>query len=213
MLLGRIACRAALQRATAPRNYGSAVALPAEAEHVTYADPPNLRVVTLNRPEALNALTLPMLQRLTCLMRQWEKNSTVGAVVLTTDSKAFCAGGDVAQVARDGLSAGKGCAEQMDFFAEEYALNLLLATSTKPTVALLDGIVMGGGAGISTHGAFRVATEKSLFAMPETAIGLFPDVGMTHVLASLAPGRALGLYLGLTGARIGAGDLVRLLFS
>jgi len=172
-------------------------------EQIAYTEPPNLRVVTLNRPEALNALTLPMLRRLTRLLLQWEKNESVGAVVIGTDSKAFCAGGDVAQVYRDGLAEGKGSAAQLDFFAEEYAFNRLLATSTKPTVALLDGIVMGGGAGVSVHGDFRVATERSLFAMPETAIGLFPDVGASHFLPRLAAGPAVGAYVALTGARLG----------
>lgn len=112
----------------------------------------------------------------------------------------FCAGGDVVSLAK---SKGNPSL-QMSFLGQEYALNHLLGTCQKPVVALMDGVTMGGGAGVSVHGRFRVATENTVFAMPETAIGFIPDVGGTFFLARLG---ALGTYLGLTGARLNGFDL------
>lgn len=125
-------------------------------------------------------------------------------VVEGAGGRAFCAGGDIRAV-RDAALAGDAASIHA-FFAEEYALNRLIAFYPKPYIALIDGVCMGGGIGISVHGAIRVATEAALFAMPESGIGLFPDIGATYILPRL-PGR-LGLYLGLTGARLSGADAV-----
>jgi enoyl-CoA hydratase len=116
--------------------------------------------------------------------------------------RAFCAGGDIRWL--HGVLTGEGVAAALRFYAVEYPMNALLHAFPKPYIALLDGITMGGGVGVSVHGSHRVATERTVLAMPETAIGFFPDVGATYVLPRL-PG-ALGMYLGLTGARLGAAD-------
>ena len=125
-------------------------------------------------------------------------------VLLCSGKKAFCAGGDVRAVTD---SAKEGTDLYKDFFREEYTLNALIGTLHIPYIALIDGITMGGGVGLSVHGRYRVATEKTLFAMPETAIGLFPDVGGTYFLPRL--GGKLGLYLALTGYRLKGADNLR----
>jgi len=122
-------------------------------------------------------------------------------VIVKGDGKAFCAGGDVKAIAE----AGPGSTLGQDFFREEYRMNNQIGCLSFPYIAFLNGIVMGGGVGLSVHGAFRVATENAVFAMPETAIGFFPDVGGSHFLPRL-PGK-LGLYLGLTGHRLKGMDL------
>jgi 3-hydroxyisobutyryl-CoA hydrolase len=118
--------------------------------------------------------------------------------------KAFCAGGDVVEVTK---SVRSGSSYHRDFFREEYALNALIGTLGIPYVALVDGILMGGGVGLSVHGSFRVGTERTLFAMPETRIGLFPDVGGSFFLPRL--GGKLGLYLALTGERLKGTDVFK----
>lgn len=159
-------------------------------------------VVTLNRPEALNALTWDMVKRLRAQLLEWERSPAVKAVLVRgAGEKAFCAGGDIRWLYDN---ARKDPAGACEFFREEYRLNALIHHFTKPYVALIDGIVMGGGVGISVHGDFRVAGDRTLFAMPETGIGLFPDVGGGHFLPRLHDG--LGLYYGLTGARAKAAD-------
>ncbi|MDH3594656.1 MAG: enoyl-CoA hydratase/isomerase family protein [Rhodospirillales bacterium] len=161
-----------------------------------------LALVTLNRPRTLNALTLSMFRGLAVQVAAWAADPEVAAVVITgAGERAFCAGGDVIEVYDSARGDRKLAAE---LFRVEYRLNRDLFRYPKPTIALIDGIVMGGGVGISLHGSHRVATERTLFAMPETAIGLFPDVGGSYFLPRL-PG-ALGLYLGLTGARLQAAD-------
>lgn len=161
--------------------------------------------VLLNRPQALNAFTLGMYRRLEPRLREWAADPGIRTVLVEgAGDRAFCAGGDVRAV----YEAGKGISGPRDFtsvfFAEEYRIILGIHRYPKPYVALIDGITMGGGAGVSVNGAYRVATEKTMFAMPETGIGLFPDVGATRFL-NLCPGR-IGRYLGLTGARLGAAD-------
>lgn len=169
-----------------------------------------LGVITLNRPKALNALSLGMIADFHRRLQDWATDDGVAAVaVLGAGGKAFCAGGDVASLYRDGLAKRRGegdGAACRDFFRDEYRLDRLTARFPKPYVSLIDGVFMGGGVGISCHGAHRVVTERALFAMPETGIGLFPDVGGSYLLPRL-PGR-IGLYLGLTGARLRAADLV-----
>lgn len=166
----------------------------------------------LNRPKALNALTLGMIEALAPKLREWAAAASVRQIVLkAAGERAFCAGGDVRAAYEAGLAAkrgGKQSALTRDFFFEEYRLNRQLARFPKPIVSLIDGICMGGGVGLSVHGRYRVATERTLFAMPETAIGLFPDVGGSYFLPRL-PGR-MGRFLGLTGERLKAADLLHL---
>jgi enoyl-CoA hydratase len=162
-----------------------------------------LALITLNRPKALNALTLEMMRRLDPMLDAWEADPAVQAVVIRgKGDRAFCAGGDI-RALYDSRDSGDR-AYRAEFYREEYRQNRRIFRFKKPYIALVDGIVMGGGVGVSIHGSHRIATERTLFAMPETGIGLFPDVGATHFLPRM-PG-ALGVYLGLTGARIKAAD-------
>ncbi|MCK6452111.1 MAG: enoyl-CoA hydratase/isomerase family protein [Alphaproteobacteria bacterium] len=159
-------------------------------------------LATLNRPLALNALTLPMIRAYWRRLDAWEHDPEVKAVVLRgAGERAFCAGGDIRAI-HDAGKAGDRLTR--DFFREEYALNHRIHAMAKPHVALIDGITMGGGVGLSVHGSHRIATERTLFAMPETGIGLFPDVGGGYFLPR-CPGET-GMYLALTGARLKAAD-------
>ena len=159
--------------------------------------------ITLNRPKALNALTLEQIRQIEPALRRWATDPAIAAVVIDgAGDRAFCAGGDI-RALYDASVAGDE-AFLVDFYQEEYTLNRLIKTYPKPYVALLDGITMGGGVGLSVHGRYRVATERITFAMPETGIGFFPDVGGTYFLPR-CPG-AVGTYLGLTGARLKAAD-------
>lgn len=165
-------------------------------------------VVALNRPKALNALNTEMVRLLAGHVGAWAADATVGVVLLKgVGGKAFCAGGDI-KTLWDGRGTPETAAAQDAFFREEYALDYALARSAAavPHVALYDGIVMGGGVGISIHAGTRVATEKATFSMPETGIGLFPDVGGSYFLPRLP--RHLGTYLALTGTRLKGADLV-----
>jgi len=160
----------------------------------------------LQRPKKLNSLSLPMITELT------EKYAGLAAagtkcLILDGEGRALCAGGDVAEVRQGVLD---GSTSPQDFFYDEYYLDYQIATLYERTgiiqVSLWDGIVMGGGVGLSVHSPIKVATEKTLFAMPETGIGLFPDVGATWALTRLKAGSAVGMLLGLTGQRLGAAD-------
>ena len=164
--------------------------------------------ITLNRPRALNALSLGMVRDLMGILLAWQNDARVLAVAIRGSNKegpfgAFCAGGDIRFLHQAG-SQGNPLIE--DFFTEEYALNHLIHNYAKPYIAFMDGIVMGGGMGISQGAALRVVTERTKMAMPETAIGLFPDVGGGYFL-SRCPGR-VGEWLALTGDTIGAGDAI-----
>jgi len=164
-----------------------------------------LATLTINRPQALNALTLDNYRRFAPALRAWALDPSVHAVIVRgAGERAFCAGGDVRVV----YEAGRGISGDRDlpavFFREEYELIRSIHRFPKPYIAIIDGITMGGGAGISVNGAYRIATERTLFAMPETAIGLFPDVGATRFL-NRCPGH-IGRYLGLTGVRLRASD-------
>ncbi len=162
-----------------------------------------LGLVTLDRPEALHALDLPMIRAVAPTLARWARDPAVHAVVIrSTGPRAFCAGGDIRRVC-EARHRGEGSLPS-DFFREEYALNLRIHRFPKPYVALLDGITMGGGVGLSVYGSHRVATEHTVFAMPETGIGLFPDVGGGYFLPRLPD--ELGTYLALTGARLGPAD-------
>jgi len=164
-----------------------------------------LATLTINRPQALNALTLANYRRIGPALAAWAEDPSVHAVLVRgAGGRAFCAGGDVRAV----YDAGRGVSGDPNltavFFREEYELIRQIHRFPKPYIAIIDGITMGGGAGISVNGAYRIATERTLFAMPETAIGLFPDVGATRFL-NRCPGH-VGRYLGLTGARLRAAD-------
>lgn len=164
----------------------------------------NKGIITLNRPNALNALSLPMIHKIYPQLRKWEMDNSMRVVIIKgAGDKAFCAGGDVKAIAQQGVGNSFG----PEFFRAEYRLNNQIGSLSIPYIALLNGITMGGGVGLSVHGAFRVATEKSVFAMPETAIGFFPDVGGSHFLPRL-PGK-LGLFLALTGHRLEGRDLFK----
>jgi enoyl-CoA hydratase len=154
--------------------------------------------IGLNRPSALHALTLDMCHAMSAALTAWEPDSAVGAVIIDhAEGRGFCAGGDIRFLAD---SAAVGGADGRKFFYDEYQLNHQLFTYPKPIVAFMDGITMGGGVGISQPAKYRVATENTKFAMPETGIGLFPDVGGGWFLSRLE-GR-VGQYLALTGARV-----------
>lgn len=162
-------------------------------------------VITMNRPKVLNALNLNMIRQIYPQLKKWEADGDTDLVIIkAVGGKAFCAGGDIRAVTEAG-KVGDPLAE--DFFREEYVLNHAIGTCRKPYIALIDGITMGGGVGLSVHGRFRVATERTLFAMPETGIGLFPDVGGGHFLPRLQG--KLGLFLALTGFRLKGWDVQR----
>ncbi len=174
-----------------------------EAEDILFARRGAMAEITLNRPAALNSLTLAMMQALDPRLDEWEADRDVGAVVIRgAGGRAFCAGGDIRALYGSRESGER--TYRAAFYREEYSQNRRIFRFAKPYVALIDGIVMGGGVGLSVHGSHRVASERTLFAMPETGIGLFPDVGATYVLPRLAG--ELGMYLGLTGARLKAAD-------
>lgn len=159
--------------------------------------------VTLNRPRALNALTHDMVRALDAKLAAWAEDKTIAKVVIEgAGDRAFCAGGDIRHLH---AIMTRGDASMIDvFYRDEYSLNYRIHTYPKPYVALIDGVVMGGGVGVSIHGCHRVVTERALFAMPETGIGFFPDVGGAWFLPRM-PGE-IGMYLGLTGSRLGPAD-------
>lgn len=169
-------------------------------EEILFTHVGQIGLITLNRPSALNALSLPMILQLQKQLHLWKDDDSVKAVVLrAVPGSAFCAGGDVRWL----YEAGRGGdhSEQMSFFWHEYRLNHFIHHFGKPYISLMDGVTMGGGVGISLHGSHPVASEHFVFAMPETGIGFFPDIGASYLLTR-CPG-ALGIYLGLTGNRLG----------
>jgi enoyl-CoA hydratase len=167
-----------------------------------------LGLVTLNRPQALNALTHAMALRLEQQLDHWAADDAILAVAIRgAGEKAFCAGGDIRALYDAGRPGGERGRANFGFYADEYRLNAKIKRYAKPYVSLMDGIVMGGGVGVSIHGSHRVAGDRTLFAMPETGIGLFPDVGGTFFLPRM-PGET-GMFAGLTGARFRAADAVR----
>ena len=157
-------------------------------------------LITLNKPKALNALSMSMVEGLHPRIIAWAADAAIDAVVIQgAGEKAFCAGGDI----RD-MYLNRGTDFGAVYYAAEYLLNVGIHTFPKPFIALMDGVTMGGGAGVSIHGSHRVVTERTMFAMPETGIGLFPDIGASWFL-SCCPGQ-IGMYLGLTGHRMRAAD-------
>ncbi len=161
--------------------------------------------LTLNRPKALHALDLDMVSLLTDALLAWRDDPEVELVVLdhADGTRGFCAGGDVRMLASSGAGDGR---EACAFFAAEYRLNVLIKEYPKPYVTIMDGVTMGGGVGISVHGTYRVATPNTVFAMPESGIGLFPDVGGGWFLPRLEG--ATGMWLALTGARLKGEDVL-----
>src|SRR5690606_9822849 len=159
-------------------------------------------IVTLNRPKALNALTHAMVTAMAGQLKAWASDPAVQRVVIkAAGEKAFCAGGDIRRIYDMGKA---GDPHQLDFFADEYRLNAQIKHYPKPVVALIDGICMGGGVGISVHGSHRVGTERITFAMPETGIGFFPDVGGSYFLPRMPA--ETGMYCALTAGRLQQAD-------
>ncbi|TQC41331.1 enoyl-CoA hydratase/isomerase family protein [Rhodococcus sp. WS4] len=175
-----------------------------EGEEIRYLRQGPIGRIVLDRPKALNALTTSMIDQLHRTLDEWEKRPGIALVLESSSAKAFCAGGDIRQIRQNTVDGAYGDSEA--FFASEYQLNARLAELRTPVVSLIDGVCMGGGMGLSVYGAFRVVSDKALMAMPETAIGFFPDVGGSYFLSRL-PG-ALGTYLGLTGYRLDADDAI-----
>ncbi|MGY3334486.1 enoyl-CoA hydratase [Streptomyces filamentosus] len=180
-----------------------APAAPADRDpHVLRRTEGRAGLLTLDRPRAINALTHPMVRALDAALADWADDPAVATVVLRgAGERGLCAGGDIRAIHDDARAGGTATAA---FWRDEYRLNARIARYPKPYVALMDGIVMGGGVGVSAHGSVRVVTERSRIAMPETGIGFVPDVGGTWLLGR-APGE-LGTHLALTGAQIGAAD-------
>ena len=159
-------------------------------------------LITLNRPKALNALTLDMVRAMRVQLDAWRDDRGVELVIIRgAGDRAFCAGGDIRVLYESGKS---GNPYAIDFYSYEYKLNTVIKRYPKPYIALINGIAMGGGVGVSVHGRYRVAGEGCVFAMPETGIGLFPDVGGTYFLPRM-PGET-GMYVALTGARLNVVD-------
>ncbi len=173
-------------------------------EEVLFEQRGRLGVVTLNRPKAVNALTAGMASAVLAQLAQWADEDTVRTVLVRgAGDRGLCAGGDIVAIYRDMLAGGTATAE---FWAEEYRLNALIDAYPKPYVALMDGLVLGGGVGISAHGSVRIVTERTRMGMPETTIGFVPDVGGT-LLLSRAPGES-GTHAALTGAHLSGADAI-----
>ncbi|MEZ5892151.1 MAG: enoyl-CoA hydratase/isomerase family protein [Parvularculaceae bacterium] len=172
------------------------------AEEILFDQTGEWGVVTLNRPQALNALTWDMVKAMRARVGRWARDPSIGAVLVKGEGgKAFCAGGDIRWLHDE---AKKDPVRACEFFREEYRNNAAIFHFPKPYVSLIDGVVMGGGVGLSVHGRYCVAGDATLWAMPETGIGLFPDVGGGYFMPRLLDG--LGLYLALTGRRLKAAD-------
>ena len=159
-------------------------------------------IITLNRPKALNALNLSMAEQFSYKLKEWEEDDKIKRVLLQGEGKHFCAGGDVKSVHLSGTFSQL----KSEFFSKEYSLNLQIKNFSKPYLSIWKGVVMGGGVGLSIYGDYRIATDSTKFAMPETSIGFFPDVGGSFFLSRLK--NNVGKYLGLTGEVINNKDLL-----
>ncbi len=171
---------------------------------IIFKEEKGVGIIILNRPKALNALDLEMAELLYDKLKDWENKKSIKRVLIKGEGKAFCAGGDVKSVF---LSSGISDLKE-NFFYKEYKLNYAINQFSKPYLSIWDGIVMGGGVGLSIYGNFRIATENSKFAMPESAIGFFPDVGGSFFLSRIS--NNIGLYLGLTGTIINYKEMITL---
>ncbi|KAK6536465.1 hypothetical protein TWF281_000698 [Arthrobotrys megalospora] len=205
-LRARIAVNAMAQ---SPRSQSTAAPAAAAAEpapenpedDVLFDSTKGIRTITLNRPNKYNALNSSMAGKILPRLMEWQKSQIANIIVIKgAGEKAFCAGGDVAVLAAQNRNGGAGQQASIDYFALEYKLDNLIAKYPKPYVAFMDGITMGGGVGLSLHGHFRIATERTMFSMPETTIGFFPDVGASFFLPRLDG--YLGTYLALTSERL-----------
>ncbi|KMP08886.1 3-hydroxyisobutyryl-CoA hydrolase [Coccidioides immitis H538.4] len=172
-----------------------------EPDDVVFNNLYGIRSIELNRPRKLNSLNGSMARKIIPRLKEWEKSQLANIIMISgVGEKAFCAGGDVATLASQNTQGKEGQQKSKDFFSLEYKLDHLIATYSKPYIAILDGITMGGGVGLSVHAPFRIATEKTVFAMPETTIGFFPDVGGSFFLPRLDG--EIGTYLALTSERL-----------
>lgn len=172
-----------------------------EAHDVVFETKYGLRSITLNRPKKLNSLNASMIRKIVPRMVEWEKSDMANVVVLKgAGEKSLCAGGDVAALAKLNQESEDGWKKSAEYFALEYKLDHYISTYQKPYIAFMDGITMGGGVGLSIHAPFRIATEKTVFAMPETTIGFFPDVGASFFLPRM--NGSVGTYLALTSERL-----------
>ncbi|EZF27904.1 hypothetical protein H112_00152 [Trichophyton rubrum D6] len=187
----------------------SSAASPTGAKELPGDDPDDVlfsklygvRLIELNRPKKLNSLNGSMVRKILPRLQEWEKSQLANIVMISgAGTKAFCAGGDVAELAKQNTEGVSGQQKSREFFGQEYQLDHYIATYSKPYVAILDGITMGGGVGLSVHAPFRIATERTMFAMPETTIGFFPDVGGSFFLPRLDG--EIGTYLALTSERL-----------
>ncbi|MCJ1337921.1 hypothetical protein MMC09_003205 [Bachmanniomyces sp. S44760] len=172
-----------------------------EPDDVLFNSLYGVRTIELNRPKKLNSLNGSMARKIIPRLKEWEKSQLASVIIMAgTGEKAFCAGGDVAALAQYNTEGTAGQARSKAYFGLEYQLDHLIATYPKPYIAYLDGITMGGGVGLSVHAPFRIATERTMFAMPETTIGFFPDVGGSFFLPRLDG--EIGTYLALTSERL-----------
>ena len=169
---------------------------------IIFSESQQTGIIKLNRPKALNALNLEMAKKFHDKLLEWEENNNISRVLLVGEGKHFCAGGDVKSL----VLAGKKNSLKHDFFKIEYQLNYLISQFSKEFLSVWNGVVMGGGVGLSIYGDHRLATDNSKFAMPESAIGFFPDVGGSYFLSNL-PGN-IGKYIGLTGKVLGLNELI-----
>ena len=179
-------------------------------DEVIFTEDNGVGVITLNRPDRLNALTYSMVQKINKSLYSWEINDNINCIIIEgAGDRSFCAGGDVVKLRKEVLADGGPPTNlSKSFFYDEYTLNYKISNYKKPFISLINGFTMGGGVGVSMHGSHVVASEKTMFAMPETAIGLFPDVGGGWLLGQLDKG--IGAWLSLVGARIKAHDLLKL---
>lgn len=179
-----------------------------QSPHVAYGRRGQLGLVVLDRPKAINSLTLDMVESLRAQLTAWAADDTLGSVAITGNGeRGLCAGGDVVAVRRGVLKGGPAAKEAVRFFGVEYSVNRLIAHFPKPFIPLIQGVTMGGGVGLSGHGSVRLADPEARVAMPETIIGFFPDVGARHLLAR-CPGQ-VGVHLAMSGATISGADAVR----
>ncbi len=169
---------------------------------IVFSETNQTGIIKLNRPKALNALNLEMAKKFHDKLLEWEEKDNISRVLLIGEGKHFCAGGDVKSL----VLAGKENSLKHDFFKIEYKLNYLISQFSKEFLSIWNGVVMGGGVGLSIYGDHRLATDNSKFAMPESAIGFFPDVGGSYFLSNL-PGN-IGKYIGLTGEVLGLNELI-----
>lgn len=177
--------------------------------HVGYARRGGLGLIVLDRPRAINSLTLDMVTSLRAQLEAWRDDDEITAVAITgAGERGLCAGGDVVAVRRGVLAGGEQAEQALSFFAVEYEVNRLIAHFPKPYVSLMEGVTMGGGIGVACHGSVRLVDPRAKVAMPETIIGFFPDVGARHLLAH-CPGQ-VGAHLVMTGATVTGAEAVRL---